>query len=273
MYDLDLKSKLPSVPKSVKLLAYCPGYQIAYITEPPLDQPWTPGFKPADMTHLEGTLTDTKGKPLPNQRLRLSYHMIEAMSFFGYFDGMVPKITISSIETGKDGTFQAEIPVLERDPFFQKHGTSARPSREFAWSLESSERPTEEPRMLRPSSLPVQTRYDIPYKIQVVQKARLQGRIEQGFLKKNDIAGEVRGGPWPEEERGYRLDLEAESKDGMRHYNCFLTPDLTFSVLLAPEEYDIRLYAMKRGYLVHKKVLAKEGIVLKEGEDLDVLVE
>ena len=109
--------------------------------------------------------------------------------------------------------------------------------------------------------------------VQVVERARLTGRIGDAFLKENDVRGEVRNGFWPETETGYRLDLQGRARDGNVSYNCMLAKDYTFSVLLPPGEYDLCLRSMKRGYLLHRQVIVRENVMVREADDVRVVVE
>jgi hypothetical protein len=272
-YEIHLKST-----DSITLFAYCPGYEIAFVSNAPLDQPWTPDFRPVSTTTIEGALRDTKGAPVANEHLVFKYTLTEAMGFFGYIDGMSPSLTIAEATTDNEGAFHAKIPLLAEDNFFRTyyagHSITAAP-RAFELSLGRAGTPSADLSVLRPARLNVQTKYESPINLQLVQKARLRGKILPSFLSKNGIVGEVRNGEWPAGENDYRLDLDAESKDGRTHtgYNCMLEPDLTFSVLLPPGQYALQLNEMARGYILQKAVPVKERVILGENEDVNLVAE
>jgi hypothetical protein len=105
---------------TVKLFAYLPGYRIVHITNVVPGAMWSPAFARLEAAEMKGVLTDTKGHPVPGQGLIMEYRMMEAMSFFGYWDGGVPGLVVATAKTRDDGTFEAAIPVLDQDPFLQE---------------------------------------------------------------------------------------------------------------------------------------------------------
>jgi hypothetical protein len=261
---------VPPGYSSAKLIAYCPGYQIAQISDAPLDEPWSPEFKKLPTTPIKGMLADTKGNPIAKEKLVLSYLLDEAMSFFGYADGMVYPLRIATIETKDDGTFQIEIPLMEKDPFFQRY---PRRVRRLRVSLPRSGRLSTTFWMIQPETIPLQIRYTKPVRIQCVKKGKLSGHIGRDFLKKNEVTGGVRGGYWPETETNYRIKLDAETKDRKRSYNCMLKKDYTFSVFLPPGEYDLRMSIFSRGYVIQRRITVRENVRLIEGDNVELEVE
>ena len=200
----------------------------------------------------------------------MTYSMIEAMSFFGYVDGSVPLIVLSTAETAKDGAFQTEIPLVQEDPFLHDH---SRGNRRLRLTVDRIRTHSRAPCTLRPDTISMQMKYDAPLIIHVVKKPKLSGHIGRGFLKENAVLGEVRNGYWPEAETGYRIDLQARTKDGKSSYNCMLKKDYTFSVLLPLGKYDLCLRMMKRGYILHKMVTVKKSVILREADDVRIVIE
>jgi hypothetical protein len=46
--------------ETLKAFVYCPGYQIAWVVEPNLNEPWRPVFRPVAAATMKGILTDGK---------------------------------------------------------------------------------------------------------------------------------------------------------------------------------------------------------------------
>jgi len=250
---------------SLKVFAYCAGYQIAHLTNAPFTGVWDPDFRALPSTNIRGILSDTKGHPMPRESLVMTYHMMEAMPFLGYYDGGVPFLILATAETQSDGTFQMTATLLGKDPFFQQYSTE---TREAELSLSSVRAISRAPWILRPATIPLQEEYPAPIIIHRVTKATLNGKISRAYLATHAITGVVRGGYWPETEHGYRLELQARSKDGRSTYNCFLKENLTYSVNLPPGTYDLELLEMARGYTKHKSVIVKEAVALRENDEL-----
>ncbi len=83
--------------KPIKVLAWAPGYEIAYAERPAGADGWTPEFKPLAAAVLRGTLVDTKGQPLAGKEIVFTYELREALSFFGRKDDPVPRLTVVSV--------------------------------------------------------------------------------------------------------------------------------------------------------------------------------
>lgn len=256
--------------ETVKLFAYLPGFRIDSIDGLRAGDSWSPVFEPLACVPLAGRFVDTQNRPLPGETLVFTYLMDEAASFFGCSDGGVPRLPVATAHTRADGTFQISLPRLEDDPFFANPPVFE-PHRRLDVALASFPNRQKDPWTLVPAYIPLQSEYAAPVVIQRVGKATLKGTLSAEFLRKNGITGVVRNGPWPEEETGYRLELCA--KTGNVSYNCNLQSNLAFSVNLPPDRYDLQLNEMERGYLLHRSVPVKTGLVLEESAAVDLPVE
>lgn len=79
--------------------------------------------------------------------IAIDYSLIEAMSFFNYIDGSVPRVHLGSADVDSEGRFGVEIPDLRQDPFItsgltlvylriQLHGPASRTFAYYSISLE-----------------------------------------------------------------------------------------------------------------------------------------
>lgn len=257
----------------VKLFAYLPGYRIDHVDGLRAGDLWEPFFVPLDSVPLQGRLADSQDRPLPGETLVFTYYLIEAMPFFGYFDGGVPRLPVATARTRADGSFSVSIPALETDPFFAdpafSHHSADR--RRLDVALAPAQSRFDSPWVLEPSHVPLQNAYPESIVIRRIGKATLQGSLSPEFLRSHGIAGVVRGGPWPEEETGFRIELWANGNDG--GYSCILRSNLAFSVVLPPGRYDLQLNEMERGYLLRQSVPVRTHLVLEENETRDLRIE
>ena len=270
VYEYDVSC---ATSDTVKLFAYLPGYRIDRVEGLHAGESWSPFFVPVSSVPLEGKFVDSQNRPLPGETLVFSYFMDEAAVFFGYSDGGVPRLPIASAQTRADGSFSVSIPALESDPFFASPASSGFPDgqRRLDVVLAPAHSRFDSPWILAPAHIPIQSAYAEPIEIRRIGKAALKGQIAAEFLQSRGIAGVVRGGPWPEEETGYRLDLQAQSEGG--GYNCHLQPDLSFFVVLPPGRYDLQLREMKRGYLLHQSIPVQSGLVLEENDAINLRIQ
>lgn len=257
----------------VKLFAYLPGYRIDHVDGLRAGDLWEPFFVPLDSVPLEGRLADSQDRPLPGETLVFTYFMIEAMPFFGYFDGGVPRLPLAAAQTRADGSFAVSIPALETDPFFAHPPSVDFPDRQrrLDIALSPAQSRFDSSWVLDPSQIPVQNAYAEPIVIRRIGKAALHGSLSTEFLRNHGIAGVVRGGPWPEEETGFRIELWANGGGG--GYNCNLRSNLAFSVVLPPGRYDLQLNELQRGYLLRQSVPVRTNLVLEENGTLDLRIE
>lgn len=249
----------------IKMLAFCPGYRAATMEAESAVaalEPWVPQFEKVPMVRLKGRLVDSNGTPLPNENLVVTYDLIELMGFLGYIDGGVPDVRIAAASTDKDGAFSVQVPWLLDDPFFAKY-KSWRSHFSLAVIREGMRFPTWD---LVPCKIPVRRKYE-PLSIKLINHATLKGRIGAGFRERSQIEGEIGSMLWAEGDRSYRIDLSAVTEDGKAAYNCFLEKDRTFRRSLPPGTYDLYLRVMKRGAILHRKVLVEADMTLKEAEE------
>ena len=234
---------------------------------------WEPFFVPLDSIPLEGRLVDSHGRPLAGETLVFTYELVEAMRFFGYSDGGVPRLPVATAQTRADGSFSASIPDIAGDPFFA--GTafpdrSANPRR-LDVALASARSRFDSPWVLEPARIPLQNVSAGPVEIRRIGKATLKGLLTEEFRGRHGIVGGVRNGPWPEEETGFRLELWATGAGC--GYNCDLQSNLAFSVVLPPGRYDLQLNEMARGQLRHRTIPVRTNLVLEENDALDLRIE
>ena len=257
----------------VKLFAYLPGYRIDPVDGLRAGDVWEPFFVPLDFVPLEGRLLDSHGRPLAGETLVFTYDLIEAMDYFGYSDGSVPRLLLASAQTRVDGSFSGSIPDFAGDPFFSAPASLGLPDRQrrLDVALSSARFRFDSPWALEPAHVPLQDVSAGPVEIRRIGKAALKGRLTEEFRRRHGIVGVVRNGPWPEEETGMRLELRANGDRGS--YNCRLQSNFTFSVVLPPGRYDLQLCEMERGYLLHRSVPVESGLVLEENDDLDLRIE
>lgn len=257
----------------VKLFAYLPGYRIDHVDGLRAGDAWEPFFVPLDSVPLEGKFLDSQGRPLAGETLVFTCDLMEAMSFFGYSDGGVPRLPVATARTQTDGSFSASIPDFAGDPFFAAPDFSGHSAdlHRLDIALDPSRSRFDSPWVLEPAHVPLQDVSAGPVEIRRIGKAALKGRLTDEFRRRHGIVGVVRNGPWPEEETGFRLELQAKFSGGS--YNCNLQSNFTFSVVLPPGRYDLQLCEMERGYLLHRSVPVRTNLVLEENDDLDLRIE
>jgi len=108
--------------KNVKVLLLVPGYAAATLDTDTDDSPiWVPKLVKLPVVVIEGWIDPAPKTPI---RLSLSLSLMEAMNFFGYFDGSVPDIELGTSTTDPQGHFKLEIPDLAGDPFIQAENRS-----------------------------------------------------------------------------------------------------------------------------------------------------
>ena len=257
----------------VKLFAYLPGFRIDHVDGLRAGDAWEPFFVPLDSVPLEGKLLDSQGRHLAGETLVFTYDMMEAMGFFGYSDGGVPRLPVATAHTLADGSFSASIPDIAGDPFFAERacsGHSANPRR-LDVALASARSRFDSPWVLEPAHVPLQDVSAGPVEIRRIGKAALKGQLTDEFRRRHGIVGVVRNGPWPEEETGFRLELWANFDGGA--YNCNLQSNFVFSSALPPGRYDLQLTEMARGYLPHRTIPVRTNLVLAENDALDLRIE
>lgn len=257
----------------VKLFAYLPGCRIDPVDGLRAGDAWEPFFLPLDSVPLEGKLLDSHGRPLAGETLVFTYDLIEAMDYFGYSDGSVPRLPVATARTQNDGTFSASIPDFAGDPFFSAPASPGRPDRQrrLDVALAPARSRFDSPWVLAPAHVLLQDVSAAPVEIRRIGKAALKGQFTEEFRSRHGIVGVVRHGPWPEEETGFRLELLAKFNGGA--YNCNLQSNFAFSGALPPGRYDLQLNEMERGYLLHRSVPARTNLVLEEDGHLDLRIE
>src|SRR6185436_15438552 len=102
-YPIDISNSGVGTARSLKLLIYIPGYRMVASEFSAAElQPgklFIPPLEPLPTAVVKGRLLDSGDKPLIDQTLRVEYHLIEAMGYFGYVDGGVPSMDIGSVRT------------------------------------------------------------------------------------------------------------------------------------------------------------------------------
>lgn len=257
----------------VKLFAYLPGCRIDHVDGLRAGDTWEPFFVPLDPVPLEGRFVDSQGRPLAGETLVFTYDMIEAMDYFGYSDGGVPRLPLATAQTLADGSFSASIPDIAGDPFFADpalSGHMANPRR-LDVALAPARSRFDSPWVLEPAHVLLQDVSAGPVEIRRIGKAALKGQLTEEFRRRHGIVGVVRNGPWPEEETGFRLELWANFNGGA--YNCNLQSNFVFSSTLPPGRYDLRLIEMARGYLPHRIIPVRTNLVLAENDAFDLQIE
>ena len=282
--------------KVLRAFAHRPGYEIAWIDDADINQPWRPIFKPAVTATLEGRLTNEHGQPAAGMRLNVLYRMSEAMRFFGYNDGMTPELALGSTVVQPDGTFALKLPVFEEDPFMianadymprRRDGSRPAIQRRAGLAIDGWELRyrRDGATMLWPDTITLKAKYDEPLNLRIIRRPRISGRIGEDFRRAKGITGlpsmaaEARGDV-------LRALLSAEvpgtfgssymthgSRVVKRSHNCELKPDWSFSVLLSPGTYDIVLREYGFGSRLKKEIVIREGIVLGDGSDVRIELE
>ncbi|MFH1744209.1 MAG: hypothetical protein ABIH23_34845 [bacterium] len=267
--DLPMKKRVQDFPfrlsgrPTIKVVLFCPGYQVATLEEEissdSLCKPWKPKIKEVPMVKFSGKLVDSQENPLPGKDLVVTYLFIEIMSYFGYIDGFVPQVPIAETTTNRDGAFSMKLPSLPDDPFFEKHkGTKSKFS--LSVRFEGVRFP---PWDVVPSWIDAQKEYKDPLILRLIRHAALRGRLGERFWMANKIepaAIRTEGSQYP------RVDLDAENKKGA-HYNCLLKNDGTFNRSLPPGIYDLCLRVIEQGEVPEEKIVVEAELVLKEGEE------
>jgi hypothetical protein len=107
---------------NVKVLLLVPGYQVARLDTDTYTSPiWVPELIKLRTVMVEGLVDPPPQVPL---RLSLEYSLLEAMPFFGYYDGAVPVIELGTATTDAKGHFSLAIADLTGDPFIQAESAS-----------------------------------------------------------------------------------------------------------------------------------------------------
>lgn len=72
VYEYEVPCRVSGI---AKLYAYLPGYRVAHTNCLQPGASWAPAFERLEAVESQGTLTDTRGRPLPGQRLVLTFKM------------------------------------------------------------------------------------------------------------------------------------------------------------------------------------------------------
>lgn len=264
-YSVSISRAVP-----LRVLLYIPGYQfVAHEFEPAeITKTFIPPLIPLGTTPLHGRLVTSSGQPVRDTPIRLSYDLVEAMSFFGYMDGPSSVLELERTRTADDGGFELTIPLFISDPFFQRY---SRPdSRGFR--LWSSERPFLWDDTLEPFAFGFQTTFVRPFVVVKSRRGTLGGRLGPAFLREHDLPldlGPHLGGVGV---RALTIELGAAPSsappEGPRviAYNAMLEADGTFAVDLPPGAYDLTLSVLGPGGILQRRVVVDQGVQVLEGE-------
>ena len=100
--------------EEVKALLLIPGFSVASYEGPYADAEWNPRPRELPRFLLEGRIDPA---PVIPMTVTVSYSLVEAMHFFGYTDGSVPRIDLGATSVGMEGRFRLDIPNLLHDQF------------------------------------------------------------------------------------------------------------------------------------------------------------
>src|ERR1043166_8258484 len=252
----DYTIQLDDKARSVRLLVYRPGFKM--ITgemdagDVQSSQPFVPHFERLQIVPLQIALLDSRGKPIAGEKLTLR-HQLATHEYFGYSDGISWEAALATGTTDDHGQLNIELPSLSDDPYFAKYDVSS-------LTVSQSERrsPARDDCDFRPSQLPVLRQYEERLVITKILRARLSGRIEDSFLERNQIKGDVTPYGDAKRQSPFRVELRAENKDAKAFYNCMLMSNGNFSAMLPTGEYDLHLLMLGQGETLHKQVMVQE---------------
>lgn len=105
--------------EDVQVLLYCPGFRIE-TREVALDRLPTRlelNLERLPRRQVRGKAVASDGRPVAGATLTVTYSLMEAGAYFGFTDGILPQIALGSLQTDDDGTFEAMLLDLTRDPW------------------------------------------------------------------------------------------------------------------------------------------------------------
>lgn len=290
-YAVDLTGHALGGTHPVRLLLYCPGYQVYAGEVIPGDttpqHPFIPPLKPLASTTLHVKLVDSKQRPVPNRPLTVNYHMIGAMRYFGIGDGIAPLLKIGNATTDAQGNATFQLPMFALDPFFQSGsrtegnfeiiGPSPREEADYLMTDTSgmidSRQPDAHP-LLTEAHFPPQSQYPTPLVVTYVRYGKLSGRIGAGFFTRHQIAKDVLASYAALEQPGQihialraEYDVTAPYSRGHGGCDCGLRPDGTFEASLRPGRYQLNLLLFAPGTVVSRCIPVQSPVVVTEGEN------
>jgi hypothetical protein len=166
--------------RGVSAFIYRPGYQIAWVEDVDVNQPWKPQFKKAPMAKLAGTLIDPNGRPAGGQELVFMYTISEECEFFHRVSScLLAPSNIAKATSEPNGRFEVQLPVFEDDPFMERYGLRHGDGELYPRTIEMI-LPEWVPHfglfsgpfMLEPKSFELKRRYDKPLDIKIIRKPK-----------------------------------------------------------------------------------------------------
>ena len=250
-YPINFSDATVGPAQSLKLLIYIPGYRVitAEFNETDIQRGrvFVPPLVPLATTAFRGRLVAPNQRPLAGQTLRLDYFLREVMSYFGYFDGSVPSLSIGDFTTDTRGEFMINVPAVVDDPFFgsgQFH-LSAGNQRSFLGSQH-----------LKPNRFTAQKVYE-PIVITNIGRGTLSGTLGKETLKRNNLSEELRTYVRPRDTIVTGIALQAR-QEGVA-YNADLQIDGSFEVELPSGEYELVLWAPQ----LNEGVSIQRGLIVE----------
>lgn len=278
-YALDLPMRVTEGEKPLKLLLYCPGYQMfagsALLAGTNAENPFAPPLKSLASLPIRIRLVDSTGRPLPGQVISVVYQLMEAFWFFDYSTGTVPKLQIAKVTTDAQGQASLLVPALLDDPFFKGHPFGAfgveGPEADGEY-LTSDDRPgvrdTRQPTALHPlepAAIVPRQSYPEPITITFQRRGKISGHIAPAFFTRNGLDKDLLAA------RRLHLQLLAENSviagdnHGSVGLGCGLQLNGDFAVTLTPGQYDLTLVVSDDTYTPIKRISVKAHAVVSEG--------
>jgi hypothetical protein len=260
-YPIDVGTFGVDPATALKLLLYIPGYRVVASEFSDADlqigRVFIPPLNALPVAMVTGQLLDSAGKPLPDQTLNINYFLIEAMAYFGYFDGSVPSLPIDRVMTDSKGEFTIRLPSLLEDPFFQS--TSPRLAGQF--QLANKEDAGVWDQTLAPNSFPAQEAYR-PLVVRKTRTGTLSGQLGKHFFRQNNRSDDLAVYVGPHDTIPTEIELQATIRSGEWGFNANLEVDGSFEVKVPAGEYDLELWVPG----IQRKFVVQSGVVVGENE-------
>jgi hypothetical protein len=260
-YPIDVATFGVDPATALKLLVYIPGYRVVASefrdAELQTGRVFIPPLNALPVAVVIGQLLDSVGKPLPDQTLNINYFLVEAMAYFGYFDGIVRSLPIDRVKTDSKGEFTVRLPSLLEDPFFQ----STSPNLVGQFRLANEEDFGGYDQTLAPNSFPAQEAYR-PLVVRKTRTGTLSGQLGKHFFRQNNLSDDLAVYVRPHDTIPTEIELQATIHSGEWGFNANLEADGSFEVKVPAGEYDLELWVPG----IERKIVVQSAVVVGENE-------
>jgi hypothetical protein len=266
--EADFTLRIGEYTTAVKLLIYYPGCKLATaeIARADMGEPFTPVFEKLPTTPLTLKLTLSDGTPLAGRKVSLK-QSIPDRAYFGS-DWMVlfyNACDVASGTTDRSGCVTVQVPRLLDDPIFA--GLKLSPGFDLRLDEDVLRAVAYD---LVPTSIPAQTSYPTPTTVKLIYQARISGKVEESFLKRNSIDVPVGQSVQPGGHPVHSIWFQAQHKGGGQ--GVAVQADGSFAMPIPPGTYDL-LIEVRRSPGTHLETFpVRKGFVLGEKERKEITV-